>query len=232
MNPPVWVVIPTRNEERARTACLRWTERGYKTFAILDDGTPWECGAHRHQYVTWTGYWDVCNAAALDLVESGAARTVVLAADDMDPDPNYAPDVIESECYARYPDGYFVMQPCGDDQHGMDGVWRICGSPWFGDGWIRSAYGGRGPCPLPYRHFYGDEELFNVAKTQCVLWQREGLSHFHHHWCRNDEHKTKRLDYQRENSDKWWEHDKALFMSRMAAGFPGSERACTTSRPS
>jgi hypothetical protein len=246
----VWVVIPSRNIERAKSAVKIWQTAGYKVCCIFDmdttipnrvdefnsifqkygDKKPIDicvkdkiAGADSELiYKKFPGYWLACNEEVRILANE--SKTIVLAADDMEPDPNKHPSDIEKEIYEKYPDGYCVMQPTGDDKNGMDGVWRICGSPWFGIGWIREAYEGKGPCPLPPFAFYGDEHIFNVSKNQGVLWQRPDLSQFHNHWCRTDSKKTKRLDYQITNSDLWWDKDQKWFFDQRDKNFPGSER--------
>jgi hypothetical protein len=218
MTKAAWMIFPSRNAERAAHTVRLWHARGYSVLAILEPDMD-DCGADLNVHEPFVGYWANCNRHALSLLD--VASAVVLAADDMDPDPDHEPAAIVAEMDAKYPDGYVVMQPTGDP---MDGTDRICGSPWFGLGWIRESHGGRGPCPYGYRHFYGDEELFNVAKAQGVLWQRADLTQRHNHWCRRDKYKTVRTDYQLRNSDLWWDKDKALFQEEMAAGFPGSGR--------
>ena len=220
----VWVAFPSRNPERAKAANSLWQKRGYKTAIWMEPGME-TVGADYNLNDKFPGYWLACNKMVLDITNDSARnRTVVIAADDMHPDPNKSPEDIEHEIYEKYTDGYCVMQPTGDDKNGMDGVWRICGSPWFGIGWIKEAFEGRGPCPLPPFAFYGDEALFEIAKAQGVLWQRNDLNQFHDHWCRTDKFKTKRLDYQKTNSDLFWDKDKAWFMDQKEKGWPGSGR--------
>lgn len=220
----VWLVLPSRNIERAKKTVILWREKGYKTCVWMEPGME-SAGADVNVSERFPGYWLSCNKMILDLIKKDESiKTVVIAADDMEPDKDRSPEIIEKELYGKYPDGYCVMQPTGDDKNGMDGVWCICGSPWFGIGWIKEAHHGMGPCPYPYKAFYGDEQLFEVSKAQGVLWQRDVVTQFHHHWCRNDQFKTKRLDYQTKNSDLYWDSDQQWFMMQKAAGFPGCER--------
>jgi hypothetical protein len=220
---PVWVCFPTINADRARESEARWKSRGYKTAIWLEPGLP-SVGADFEVQGIYPGYWAACNQLALAAISQASA--VVLASDDIYPDETHAPEDIVAECDAKFPDKYWVMQPTGDDKEGMDGVWRICGSPWFGKSWVEQGYMGKGPCPFVgfYRAFYGDEEVFNVAKAQGVLWQRPDLSQFHSHWCRRGG--PKRTDYQNANNTNHWEYDKATFFLRMENGFPGSSRLC------
>jgi hypothetical protein len=225
MTHPVWMVFPSCNIERAKNTVRLWRKAGYSTLCIMNPDMG-ECGADIETHEEFRGYWDNSNRWIVSIGDKASA--VVLAADDLEPDPNADPIHVALEMQDHFAEtkGYGAMQPTGDDKNGMDGVWRICGSPWFTPQWIAEAYGGNGPCPYVgfYHSFYGDEEIFNVAKAQGVLWQRPDLSQFHRHWCRNDEHKTKRTEYQLLSSDQWWDKDKAAFMGRMAQGFPGSAR--------
>lgn len=220
----VWLVFPSRNLERAKRTVGLWRDRGYKTCVWMEPGME-KSGADIDVTGRFPGYWLACNKMILDLIKKDESiKTIVIAADDMCPDMHRPPEIIEQELYIKYPDGYCVMQPTGDDKNGMDGVWRICGSPWFGIGWIKEAFEGNGPCPLPPRCFYGDEALFDIAKAQGVLWQRDVVSQRHFHWCRTDELKTKRLDYQKTNSDLYWDTDKAWYLSYKESGYMGSNR--------
>lgn len=223
MNKPVWMVFPSCNIERAKRTVSLWHRKGYLVLCIMNPDMG-ECGADIEVHEVYRGYWDNSNRWIVSIGDKASA--VVLAADDLEPDPHADPIHVALEMQDHFAEtkGYGVMQPTGDDKAGMDGVWRICGSPWFTPQWITQSHGGRGPCPYTYRAFFGDEKIFNVAKTQGVLWQRPDLSQFHRHWCRRDEHKTRRTDYQLLNSDQWWNADKKQFQEEMAAGFPGSER--------
>lgn len=225
MPNPVWMVMPSRNQERAEHTLKLWRDKGYKVSIFLEPGMKL-VGSDLDYQDTFPGYWMACNLLCNKLVEQGV-DTIVLAADDLEPEQNKSPEEIRKEIYEKYSDGYCVMQPTGDDKNGMDGVWRICGSPWFGIGWIKEAFEGRGPCPLPPFAFYGDELLFNVAKLQGVLWQRNDLSQFHNHWCRTDSKKTKRTDYQISNSNLWWDKDQKWFFEQRDTNFHGCGRKIT-----
>jgi hypothetical protein len=215
----VWLVFPSCNVKRARTALEAWRARGYYVAVHLDPGLLQgeTIGADVQHVAPFQGYWSSVNALAQSVADK--ATMIVAAADDMEPDPVQHPNAIAEAFYQRFPDGYGVMQPTGDDLAGTD---KICGSPWFGMRWVAEAYCGRGPCPLKYRHFFGDEELLHVARGQGVLWQRPDLTQRHNHWMRPGG--PPRTDYQIKSS-AWWDADQQLFNERRAAGFPGSARA-------
>lgn len=226
MNVKTFVVFPSASPSRAATAVEKWRDMGYQAAVYFNPGTPENCGAYQVWHGAYKGYWDACNYMAHNLVNgSEQAQIVIFAADDIDPDPNHPMSEIAGEFAERFPDFFGVMQPCGDkqgiDKSGKPAAARICGSPWIGAGWVKNAYGGRGPTNPDYFHFYGDEELFHVAERYGVLWMRPDLLHFHHHWSWGH---SQQQPYQKRNSDGHWEKDKALYQARAAAGFSGSGR--------
>jgi hypothetical protein len=103
------------------------------------------------------------------------------------------------------------------DGSGKSAATRICGSAWFGRGWIERAYQGLGPTWPNYYHFYADEELPAVAEKLGVMWWRPDLTQFHAHWSWGH---TARQPYHQETSGKHWASDKDLFLKREAAGWP------------
>ena len=212
--PDAWVVWPTCNPVRHKGKLNAWRSQGYRV-GVLVNGV---LGYDHADLMIWEseyrGYWQSVNMLCHALIER--ADVIVVAADDMCPDPNLTAQEIAQQFLEHFPGGYGVMQPTGDD---LDGTDRICGSPWLGREWIKESYCGYGPYWGGYLRFYGDEELFNVAKQQGVLWQRPDLTQYHDHWLRTG---TK-TDYQIAN-EAWWDQDKELFRQRRCDGFPGSER--------
>lgn len=219
----VYVLMPVAKQERAVAAAQRWKAKGYKMLFFQDAGTA--------PYTTeptlvdeYKGVWEACNRLARIAAQYGS-DVCVFAGDDMDPDPKHTAEEIALEYLERFPDGYGVMQPCGDpqavDETGRPAAARICGSAWFGQGWIKRAYQGHGPTNAQYWHFYADEELALVAESLGVLWWRPDLTQFHHHWSFGW---TPIQEYHKRNQT-FWEKDQALFFARKANGFPGHEPA-------
>lgn len=212
----VVVAFPTINLDRARLAALRWRSRGYEVFVLVEAEFAEDVGADLVLRVDqYPGYWQACNHLAKRAVADGA-DVVVCIGDDMDPDPDKPAGQLGGEYLARFPDGFGIMQPIGDD---MDGTDRICGSPWMGRGWVARAYLGAGPYWGEYGHYFGDTELQIVAQRLGVLWQRPDVTQYHHHWARGNPV----LPYHRANHERWWVHDAAIFAHRQAHGFPLSE---------
>lgn len=212
MTPHVAVCFPSCNPERARRAGERWSSRGYEVYIAAETGFPEVSGAVLVIKPRYSGYWAECNEL-VGLAALHGCDVFVLIGDDMDPDPTKTAAEIGAEYLQRFPDGYGVMQPLDRPDRRFRG---ICGSPWFGRGWLERAYGGRGPTWAEYRQFFGDQELHRVAKREGVLWLRDDLYQEHHHWLWGAEPKT---DYQQAN-DRHWKADEALFHVRRQQGFP------------
>jgi len=228
MAGPVYVAFPTANMARAKATLARWHGQGYRSIVYVDPDVEAEWLGPTQIVIgagSYPGYYVAQNHLARLACAMGAGA-VVLAGDDMDPDPNLRADQILQECRDHAHGELFVMQPCGDPQ-GMDetcrpAAARICGSPWVGRDYVRCGYGGEGPFWSGYMHFYGDEELKSTAEANAVLWMRPDLTQFHHHWSFGH---GAQAPYQKRNSDLWWGRDKALFMARRLAGWPGSALA-------
>lgn len=249
-NPTVWLCIPSINLEYCARYLPAWKQQGYRVAVSTDEGmvqrmSPMIGGmidllvSPRGEY---PGYWRSMNALTrfvmnrsthltyghvshsfqIDGIDQIIADVCVVAGDDMEPDDRHSAQDIARHFLRIFPGGYGVMQPTGS---GEDGVDRIAGSPWIGRAWIEEAYRGNGPYHDGYFHFYGDEELLNVARAQAAFIQLSQYRQRHHQWCNPDGHNyAKRTHYQQRNSDNHWEADKALFFRRQREGFPGSER--------
>jgi len=211
----VWFAIPSANFARATKCFAAWKAMGYKTAVLIDKGKPAPGNVDLVlEADPWPGY---CKSFIRLCQAIGDADIIVTGGDDITPDFKKKAEEIAEECFEKYPDGFFVMQPTGDD---MGTRYKICASPWVGKGWIKRAYQGKGPVWPGYTVFYGDEELKDVSSLRGVLWQRGDLLQFHDHYSRPDG--PKKLDYQVKN-DQYWIQDGILFNSRKAAGFPGHE---------
>lgn len=213
----VWVVFPTCNAERAHAAVGKWRVQGYKVAVLIEDVFDSDFLPDLElllQVPMYPGYFRACNALAKAVMAiDPKAVAVVCAADDMEPDPDVRADDIGEEYAERFPDGYGVMQPIGDD---LDGTDRIAGSPWCGRGWVRDAYEGEGPLCPAFMQFFADELLMHDAVALEKFWSRPDLTQRHLHWTREgSDGKTK---YQAENSDKYWAVDQRTFKARIEKG--------------
>lgn len=218
----VVVTMPTGQKEHVGRTVARWRARGY-TMAFFFDPGPVKIETEPSDIIIqapYPGVWNACNALAKTALECGA-DVCLFAGDDMDPDPTCTAQQIAEQYLARFPTGWGLMQPCGDpqgtDASGRPAAARICGSAWFGKQWIQRAYGGRGPTPTMYHHYFGDEEMAEVGNREGLLWWRPDLVQFHRHWSFGHQ---QRQDYHARAATRW-EADKATFEVRKAAGFPG-----------
>lgn len=189
---------------------------GYRTAVLIDQGAPRPRDADLIlESSPWPGYYQ----SFLRLVAAIGPRAdiVITGGDDITPDFKRPAEAIGREFFERFPDGFGIMQPLGDDMPRSE---TICPSPWVGRGWIERAYGGRGPVWPEYIGFFGDQELKEVAEKLGVLWQRRDLIQYHDHWSRPGG--PAKTEYQKRN-DAYWAADEKLFYSRRAEGFPGHE---------
>lgn len=220
----VRVLMPVVKQDRAQKAEAAWSAHGYKMLFYQDPGTT-PFGLHpdsKSVIAPYRGVWHATNDLAREALKIGA-EACLFAGDDMTPDPKHDANEIAEQYFSRFHDGFGLMQPCGDpqgtDSSGKSAAARICGSPWFGRGWIERSYGGHGPTLGDYYHFYGDEELAVIGEKLGVMWWRPDLTQFHYHWSFGH---TQHEAYHGK-AQKHWEADQALFFQRKAQNFPGHE---------
>jgi hypothetical protein len=177
----VWFVIPSASPEKCRKVLPVWRERGYRT-AVLQN---FERGDIPADIVVWRdsypGWPQSVNILCSEVVPT-SCPLIVTGGDDMLPDPHHTAAQLADEFFERFPDGFGVMQPHGDE---FMCARRYCGSPFIGRAWFENMYGGRGPMYGGYHHNYADNELYWVAKGLGALWERPDLTHFHDHFTRH-----------------------------------------------
>ena len=210
----VWFAIPSASPENCRRNLPAWRDQGYR-IAILQNqqraDIPADIVVWSDEYPGWAGS---INRLCREIVPSDAA-IVVSGGDDMLPDPDHTAAEIAAQFHERFPDGFGVMQPHGDD------YWNAtlyCGSPWLGRRWIETMYGGAGPTPDAYQHNWADAEILCVADAYDALWIREDLSQFHTHFTRDGDEAP---DYWVDNVDRFADDDLLEFLQRAALQFPG-----------
>jgi hypothetical protein len=212
----VWFAIPSASVERCRDRLPAWREAGYRIAVLQNE----ERGDIPADIVHWCdrypGWAESINILCRDIVPA-SADIVVSGGDDMLPDPVRDATRLADEYFERFPDGFGVMQPAGDDY-----MWsrNYCGSPWFGRKFFTTMYGGAGPMHGGYRHNWADYELYWVARCLGVLWMRDNAAQYHAHFTREGEEQP-----------AWWTRnvsgadrsDCALFLARKNHGFPGHQ---------
>ena len=225
-----FAVFPSATEAAGHACSKRWEARGYECLVAYDVPENYApamaIAVNGGPHLLWMpkpfkGYYKVINEVVGHAFDLGADLVTCLG-DDMDPDPSHTAGDIEAMYFEWVPDGFGVLQATGDpqgmDNQGRSAAARICGSPTFGRGWFERAYGGRGPFHDSYSSYYGDEDLWNVAKLSGVLWQEPKLTIFHKHWSWDHQPQT---EYQKRNSSLHWQTDQQLFFQRQREGFPG-----------
>ena len=216
----VYVLMPTAGAVHAQEQIDKWRALGYGVGLWLDPGNA-VLGSDFYIQRAYPGVWRAVNELATVAFDRGA-DVCVFAGDDMDPEPSKRAEEIAAEYLGRFPDGFGVMQPCGDPQGeliaGKHNAGRICGSAWFGRGWHARAFGGRGPTPDRYYHFYGDEELYVVAGALGVRWMRDDLTQWHRHW--SFPGGLPRQEYHERTNREHWDTDQRTYFASKAAGFP------------
>ena len=221
MMPIHWVCFPSATLAKANDSVRAWRAMGYHTLVYQDIGSE-PCNADLVLSGVFPGYYRIINTLAREALCRGA-YVVTCASDDMRPDPAVNAERIADMYLKRFPGGLGVLQACGDpqgkDATGTPAAARICGSPTFGEGWSRRAYGGRGGLWDGFHSFWADEHLWNVAKKLNKLWLNPDLTIDHLHWSYR---RAKREDYHK-RAQTHWDSDKALFLKHKKEGFPGSD---------
>lgn len=228
----VWYCIPAKRGMDTSTLPL-WKAAGYKlalfgdTYAEIEPFNP-DCMI----VGKYNGYARAVNALVLEVLRRDPeCNWIVTGGDDVSPDPNCPPSHIVEGCEAHFHGTCGVMQPTGDRWGENDVIMRamfpdrpayidrICGSPWIGRSFIERFYGGNGPLWPEYYHMYVDEELYEVARGNGVLWQRNDLIHHHEHVMRHGEVMPPKF-LRKVYGQAHWDEAKAIFERRKAAGFP------------
>jgi len=209
----VWYAIPSASPARCRETLPVWRKMGYRV-AVLQNRERGEIPADLTEWADeYPGWAASVNLLAAQLVRRGA-RLVVTGGDDMLPDRDHLAADIAREFHERFPDGFGVMQPTGDE---VMNTAEYCGSPWLGRGWIERAYGGHGPLWPGYTHNWADLELALVAERLGVLWRRDDLRQEHRHFSITGERTP---DYWAEQVAPADRDDVELLIARRLQGFP------------
>lgn len=218
-----FAVFPSATEGKAVEAVDAWRAKGYKTLVYMD-APNLRCNADIVIYgagCAYPGYYRLIGTLARQAFDKGA-DVVTCIGDDMLP-PEQGAEWVAEDYFKRYKTGLGVYQGCGDeqgkDETGTPAAARICGSPTFGKDWSNRAYKGAGAFCDIYGSYYGDEDLFNVARKLGLLWLEPSVTIKHLHWSWGW---TQIQDYHQRNQ-RGWEQDQRIFFTRRAAGFPGSE---------
>lgn len=225
----VWFCVPSaRPRAEADAALAKWRAQGYR-IALWRDSDQDVPLCDLLLTGPYPGYSQAVNALVREVLRRDPrCEWTVTGGDDIDPDPHNTAEQIAVECTAHFGGTFGIMQPTGDSWADYS-IRRICGSPWMGREFCERAYGGNGPMWHEYFHMFNDEEMQHVALRLKCLWQRDDLTHLHHHWQRESDQvvrgKREPAFLKRANSRENWEAMGAIFRARLKAGFPGHEPA-------
>lgn len=205
----MWVVWPTANLANTNKVVPLWEKMGYLVAVLMEKGletSETSCCAHKVLVQdTWEGFPKAVNK----LCRAVPGDVVVVAGDDIHPDPTLRADEIEEQFLRHFPSTFGVMQPTGDKYS----CYNTCAtSPWIGRKFIEQV----GPYHEGYFHYFSDEELQRVATLYLCFWQRPDLTQFHDHWERNKKPRPKYL----QPALGRWQADHDLFVSRLNQRFP------------
>ncbi len=209
----IWVVWPTVHLDQSNKMIPIWKSFGYKV-AILAN-PPFTHGHFPEAdrvivQKKWLGF----PVAANILCKEVPGNIVVVAGDDLYPDPESNAEEIGTHFLKRFPDTFGLVQPTGD----KFGCWDKCAvSPWIGRAFIEKAYGGNGPYREEYFHYFSDQELQEYAIKMNVFEQFKYVTQFHDHWQRQE--KPSRPGHLIQAGAKW-RKDKQIFEQRKKEGFP------------
>jgi hypothetical protein len=219
----VWFAIPSaRPPAEAEKHLAHWRALGYKLAIFRDHPESVPCDLELRG--PYPGYYAAINRLAREILANDArAEWIVSGGDDTDPDLACDPLRIAQQCAEHFGGTLGVMQPTGDRWGERNHIYaeNVAGSPWLGREWCLRAYQGKGPVCEEYRHYYGDEELQNVAKLLGRFQQRRDLIHYHDHYLRGQGAKPRPAFHV--NANRLFAADGAVFRARKQHGFPGHE---------
>lgn len=209
--------FPSTDADRAEETAVRWRDRGFIPMIIMNEQhVRKDIPALVFGVGAYEGYYRAMNYACQALIRYEKADVVVCISDRMLPPEHARAHEIATSFAARFTDGDGVMIPTLTTVPGWD--WDIgpCG-PWIGRRFIEKFYGGEGPYWPAYFQYYGNRELFRVAKAQGDrLWLRPDIAQPYCAPAAPD-------FYQKHNKGAYWERDKTLFTEREETAFAGSE---------
>ena len=215
--PRVWLTIPSKRPVDEANAIFReWHGFGAGVAVFIDKGDPIPSEADIAITGDYGGYPRAANTLCRYVINHDPGVVAcICAGDDIHPCKTHTADQLADEFADRFPDGYGVMSPVGD---GFEANNCCLISPWFGHGYIKRSYRGKGPWCDEYAHYWVDAEGFDVAKMQGVLWVREDVAQHHDHWTRTPGASPPAF------LEKWRalnQQGLKLYQARKAAGFPG-----------
>lgn len=228
----VWFAIPTAAPANLAKYCLEsWKAQGYKTAIIRDEKDDWPLPSDICLRVPeYIGYPKSVNKLAKHILAIDPdCQIVVTAGDDVFPCRTKSADEIAAEFIEHFGGTLGVMQTQGNDGHHReaDGSWSsdfVAWSPWFGREWCQRAYMGAGPFHPGFYHYWGAQNLHDVAIRLGLYWYRTDIIQWDDKWSNPDSTRKHlgRPSYTRKLKRKSRE-DQAFYQLLKAQGYPGCD---------
>lgn len=225
LKTPPYLILPSADPIKAAENLPKWKARGWKIAVLVDDQEYLARNPHYLDFCdrvlvagTYLGYpW-----AIKEILRYVQAESYLAAGEDMWP-PDIDAVAMQQMYLTKFPTGLGILQCTGDrwmtDRSGLAASERICGSPMFGNEYVRRANMGRGVFWPGMYHFYADQLMKETAERDGILWQFAGLTIHHDHWHRAKRERPQHMNPARDS----WSRDKAEYERLKADGFRGTE---------
>jgi hypothetical protein len=190
----VWFAIPTAASAELAKHCLKaWRSQGYKIAIIREEKDDWPLPSDLCiRTSNYAGYARSVNTLAANVLALDPdCQVVVTAGDDVYPCMTKRADEIEAEFLDHFGGTLGVMQTQGNDGHHReaDGSWtpdHVAWSPWLGREWCKRAYMGAGPFHPGFFHYWGAQNLHDVAIRLGLYWYRTDIIQWDDKWTNPD----------------------------------------------
>lgn len=213
MKKDIWTVWPTVHKEQTNKMIDVWHEKGYGVGVLVNLPMTNDM-FEKADVVIVQNQWEGFPVAVNLLCENVFGDIVVVAGDDIYPDPDKTADEIAEIFLEKFPDTFGVMQPTGDKFGDYD---KCAVSPWIGKKFIEKAYEGNGPYWEEYFHYFSDRELQEYAIKMEAFFQCKDITQYHDHWQRKEN--PKRPEHLMKAKNRW-HADQRIYKQRLIKGFP------------
>ena len=235
-------VWPSINPKRSNETARLWIGQGYQVAIMTNGYMPVKAflATVTGTAAEYKGYYQSVIVLAHMAIKEGRADVIIFAGDRISPPMHARAWQLGATFAAKFPNGYGVMQPMAAQwkptisglsareemsapnrrMHATPPSAERCESPWIGRRFVTEVYNGNGPYCSDYGQYFGDVELYEVARRMGVLWQRTDVVQEFDHWSKPGGPSME--DYQQANFDRWYEKDLATYRARRYKEFPGS----------
>lgn len=212
----IWAAFPSGNSEAAAICVKAWQDAGYKVAVLIDDEQADVPCDLLYQTDSYGGTAASFKILVNEMLGEGA-RLMALINDDFFPTFNASAENVANRYACHFPDGCGALQPTGDWYAALS--W-CCPSPVVDAEFAKRFNGGMGVFWPEYYHLYCDQEFRDVTRRIGCLVETDMIGFEHRHRTRG--HADQLPAEKRQKIVARHDADKALFLSRQAAGFPGA----------